>query len=546
MADVDPTEVVSLLDALESPGELAYSDAARERFAQLAAELRELRQHAGEPVLDLARRVITMTGLDVELMATPEFARTNRRDQLGAFLDAVAEYVDVDGDASLSGVLAYLQAEIDTGSGLEQAVPSDREAVKLLTVHKAKGLEWEVVFLPALMTGIFPSDRVTDNWVSNPAVLPADLRGDADAIPQLADHDNAALATYKRALSDRTIPCGGPAGLRGRHPGAAAAGRQWSLLAGRSDQSTDGVDLSAGDHRRGRAPERAGLRGTRARPGQSVDGVGRADALAGAAGSRGARTPSVGGRRGGRFRRSESAGTPEPELSEPLLLDAEETVAGWDADIERLLLEAQRDRTDSASVELPASLSASAVLRLGADPEGYAAELARPMPRPPSRAARFGTRFHGWVERYLIGLAHGELPQPPLIDTDDLDEADERTDADLAGETELRELCDAFAAGRFGAVVPCAVETPFTLLIGGRLVRGRIDAVYERSARPQQGQVAAFAELTAPVAFVVVDWKTGRADQADPLQLALYRQAWADLRGVSGRSGGGGLLRRTG
>ena len=116
-------------------------------------------------------------------MATPEFARRTRRDQLGAFLDAVAAYVDVDGDASLAGLLAYLQAEIEQGTGLEQAVPSDREAVKLLTVHKAKGLEWEVVFLPALMKGIFPSDRVTDNWVTNPAVLPADLRGDAGIHP---------------------------------------------------------------------------------------------------------------------------------------------------------------------------------------------------------------------------------------------------------------------------------------------------------------------------------------------------------------------------
>ena len=40
VADVDPTEVVSLLDALENPGERPYSAAARERFALLAAELR--------------------------------------------------------------------------------------------------------------------------------------------------------------------------------------------------------------------------------------------------------------------------------------------------------------------------------------------------------------------------------------------------------------------------------------------------------------------------------------------------------------------------
>jgi DNA helicase-2/ATP-dependent DNA helicase PcrA len=100
----------------------------------------------------------------------------------GAFLDSVAGYVDVDGDASLPGLLGYLQAESEQGAGLEQAVPSDREAVKLLTVHKAKGLEWEAVFLPALMKGVFPSDRVTDNWVLNSSVLPADLpRGSSAA-----------------------------------------------------------------------------------------------------------------------------------------------------------------------------------------------------------------------------------------------------------------------------------------------------------------------------------------------------------------------------
>jgi DNA helicase-2/ATP-dependent DNA helicase PcrA len=89
VAEVDPTEVVSLLDALESPGEAAYSPEARQRFARLSAELAWLRRHGDEPVLDLTRRVITTIGLDVEVMATPEFVRTSRRDQLGAFLDGL-------------------------------------------------------------------------------------------------------------------------------------------------------------------------------------------------------------------------------------------------------------------------------------------------------------------------------------------------------------------------------------------------------------------------------------------------------------------------
>ncbi|MDN5725816.1 MAG: ATP-dependent helicase, partial [Propionibacteriales bacterium] len=187
VAEADPTEVVSLLDALESPGDLPYGVDARQRFTRLAGEFTTLRHHADEPVLDLTRRVITMLGLDVELAATPEFARSDRRDQLATFVDAVGDYVDVDGDASLGGLLSWLQAEIDSGVGLERAVPTDQDSVKLLTVHKAKGLEWTAVFLPALVEGTFPSDRVTSNWLTNAAVVPSPLRGDRTAIPQVAE-----------------------------------------------------------------------------------------------------------------------------------------------------------------------------------------------------------------------------------------------------------------------------------------------------------------------------------------------------------------------
>jgi DNA helicase-2/ATP-dependent DNA helicase PcrA len=199
-----------------------------------------------------------------------------------------------------------------------------------------------------------------------------------------------------------------------------------------------------------------------------------------------------------------------------LLLDDEDLVAGWDADIEQLLAEARASRAGEQPVQLPASLSATAMLRLRADPEAYAAELARPMPRPPSRAARFGTRFHLWVERYFgTALATGSLGQQLLIDPDDVPDPADETSPD---EQDLRALCDAFASGQFGGTVPYAIEAPFSLGMAGRLVRGRIDAVYQVDPEANQPRAR----------FLVVDWKTGTVETADPLQLAIYRLAWAE------------------
>jgi DNA helicase-2/ATP-dependent DNA helicase PcrA len=63
------------------------------------------------------------------------------------------------------------------------------------------------------------------------------------------------------------------------------------------------------------------------------------------------------------------------------------------------------------------------------------------------------------------------------------------------------------------------VEAPFQLGIAGRVVRGRIDAVY----REGEGDAATYE---------IVDWKTNRAPTADPMQLAVYRLAWAEQQGV--------------
>jgi DNA helicase II / ATP-dependent DNA helicase PcrA len=184
-------------------------------------------------------------------------------------------------------------------------------------------------------------------------------------------------------------------------------------------------------------------------------------------------------------------------------------VADWDVELERLVTEARADREQVVDVPLPGSLSATALSRLRTDPDAFAAELARPMPRQPSPAARFGTRFHAWVE--------ARFGQQDLFDPDELPG---QADAGIDSDDDLAGLIATFERGPFADRAPDAVEAPFALVLAGQVVRGRIDAVYAESA------------TDGSPAYLVVDWKTSRRDDADELQLALYRLAWAELAGV--------------
>ena len=100
------------------------------------------------------------------------------------------------------------------------------------------------------------------------------------------------------------------------------------------------------------------------------------------------------------------------------------------------------------------------------------------------------------------------------------DELPGRGDVGIDDEDDLRELIKRFDGGPFADRTPCAVEPAFALVLAGQVVRGRIDAVYEEQVDGHDG-------------FLVVDWKTNRRQTADPLQVAIYRVAWAELAGVA-------------
>jgi DNA helicase II / ATP-dependent DNA helicase PcrA len=180
---------------------------------------------------------------------------------------------------------------------------------------------------------------------------------------------------------------------------------------------------------------------------------------------------------------------------------------GWAADVDALL--AERDRTtDPPALALPAQLSVSTLVELGRDPAAVVQRLRRRLPARPDPNALRGTAFHDWVQRFF----HAER----LFDLDDLPGA---VDRDAGGTDDLAELQAAFAVCPWAARTPIDVEVPFDMVIGGRVVRGRIDAIF---ADDDGGTT-------------VVDWKTGEppdtpeARQHAAIQLAVYRLAWAQL-----------------
>ena len=498
----DPADITSLSDALDDPGPADYSAEARERFALLSAELRLLRGHVGEPLLDLVRRIIDATGIDVELASAVNPTAQSRRENLDLFVKAVADFQAIDGDVSLAALLAYLGAEDEFGFGLDAATPTEANSVKLLTVHRAKGLEWDVVFMVGVCESRFPNTKGRSQWLKAPSILPIPLRGDHQDLPHVADHSESAVATFPgkarahEGCEDLRLCY--VAFTRARHllvisahcwrPGRKSPlGASPYLLTARAVIESWGEKALPWTEMPDKQDPNPILTDTLPHPWPMEPGGGEVTLRRAAA---------------ARVLEQMSAGPPVEDEGLDILDLAR--VQEWDEELARLLQEARESRADTVEVSLPSSLSATSMARLRDDPDQLAADLARPMPRRPSPSARFGTRFHAWVET--------RFGQQQLVG---LDEVPGRADAEIDDDTDLQDLIEKFNAGAFADRTPFAIEPPFALVLGGQVIRGRIDAVY-----------------ASDNGFLVVDWKTNRQQAADPLQLAIYRVAWAELQGV--------------
>ncbi|MCW2557711.1 MAG: helicase, superfamily [Mycobacterium sp.] len=519
-----------LADAIGHPGRPdRYSQEGHRRIVALGRELTTLRAQLHHQLPDVVAEVRRMLGVDAEVRAARMVsAGWSGTEHLDAFTDVVADFAARPG-ASVSGLLGYLDAAMEVENGLapaELSVAHDR--VQILTVHAAKGLEWQVVAVPHLSGRVFPSTASPRTWLSDPADLPPLLRGDRASVSK---HGVPVLDTSdvndRKALSDKITE-------HKRRLDQRRVDEERRLLYVALTRAEDTL-LLTGHHwgatelkPRGPSQFLVEIRDVIERSAAEGDPCGVVDVWAEA--------PADGDRNPLQESVTERSWPADPAAAARVDLDrgaalvasvignrsdggkdgvpdvGEEDVDGWAADVDALLAERER-AVQRPPVTLPAQLSTSALVDIGRDPEGAAQRLQRRLPARPDPHASMGTAFHAWVQRFY----HAER----LFDLDDLPGA---VDGDLgrAEDENLAELQAAFALSRWATRTPIDVETPFDMVLGGTVVRGRIDAV--------------FADDDGGV--TVVDWKTGEVPdtpevmQQNAIQLAVYRLAWAAMRGV--------------
>ena len=426
--------------------------------------------------------------------------------------------------ATVSGLLAFLDAAMDVEHGLapaEVAVAKDR--VQILTVHAAKGLEWQVVAVPHLSGRVFPSTASRRTWLTDAADLPPLLRGDRatvseHGVPVLDTSDvndrkalSDKLDEHKRNLDQRQLDeerrllyvavtrAEDTLLLSGHHWGATEAKPR-----GPSDFLLEIKDVI--DRRRPQRVSRAGSSSSgRPNPRTASESHARRGDRAHLAREAAAADRSAVDRGAALVARAMAAAGP-PTCWTP---------EGLAADVDALLAERARAR-NKPPVALPPQLSVSALVDIGRNPDGAAARLQRRLPVRPDPHALLGTAFHDWVQRFFRAERLFDLEDLPGAVDGELG----RADAEL-----LADLQAAFAVSPWSARTPLDVEVPFDMMIGDTVVRGRIDAVFADSDG----------------GFTVVDWKTGDPPRprkhcsTTQFSSRIYRLAWAATHGFRPR-----------
>lgn len=505
----DQADIAAYGDVIEYLAEndsMEISDDALVRVRLLHKDVTYLRQYTGESLPALVQRILSVSGLGIELYAHCERIERGLGVNIQAFLTMLADFSSLNGTSSIFDFLAWISDAERYDNMVNIEIPKRTGAVNLMTVHGSKGLQFRAVALPYLSHNIFPTSNTSPRWTGTASAIPHALKkiihsSELAEFPprdrKITTNDHNAFAQLSKAedlLEERRLLY-------------VALTRTEDVLLishahfdGANQKEPSSFFLELAEHAKTNDDIHLEL--------TSVDDLSPTDVSS----VQTASWPYVQHNDEMTSIRSlalkvQSAMSIDIQLentSDVLLRD-------WDIAIASLIKTRSDEADPKRVVQLPESMSATDIQRLMSDESAYIAELIRPMPRASHYGADMGTRFHEWVENYYRQKAtHGLLMALP--GTEDFNELQ----SDIIEQSDLRQLIERFRTSPWSEMQAYAVEEPFTVLINDRIVKGRIDAVFQDGGR-----------------WLLVDWKTHAQLDADPLQLSIYRIAFGKKHNIA-------------
>ena len=165
----------------QQPGILRISPDTRARINRLVRDIRRFIDLAHErPAGEVLYAFLRETGLLARLAGTDSASAEEALQNIARFFEIVRTQSALLADDRAIFVARHLQTLVEAGDDPATAdVDPDANAVAVLTVHKAKGLEFKVVFLPGLVTDRFPT-RARPDTLTIPLALVKDTLPEGD------------------------------------------------------------------------------------------------------------------------------------------------------------------------------------------------------------------------------------------------------------------------------------------------------------------------------------------------------------------------------
>ncbi|MBQ3546393.1 MAG: DNA helicase PcrA [Lachnospiraceae bacterium] len=144
---------ISFYDALKNENAMAVIGRSASKIKPFVDFIQRLKAESEVmKISDIMEHIINETGYVEELKAEGTDEAKGRIENIGEFFSKIVDYEEKNENATLSGFLEEISliADIDN-------LETENDYVVLMTIHSAKGLEFNKVFLCGMEDGLFPS-----------------------------------------------------------------------------------------------------------------------------------------------------------------------------------------------------------------------------------------------------------------------------------------------------------------------------------------------------------------------------------------------------